>query len=121
MITDALELLSDENFMLPLFRFPTLTSYRTDRLGGAVEADLDTDRAVPQPGSVEDVNGDGQIDLGADQFPRCLNPVTACADSPWFRVLDIQTLPGIWRTTNEQTYERTDLVVGEPVVEAVGG
>ena len=45
LIRDALELLSDDNFMLPLFQFPTPTFYRTDRLGGAVEADLGTDRA----------------------------------------------------------------------------
>ena len=120
LITDALELLSEENFMLPLFQFPKTGFYRTDRVGGPVEDDLNNYRAFKNLAEWEDVDGDGQIIIGAEQYPGCLNPVTECANSSWYVwTAETPVLPGIWRTTNDQQYELTPLVTGEPVVEVL--
>jgi peptide/nickel transport system substrate-binding protein len=120
LITEALELLSTENFMLPLFQFPKTGFYRTDRVAGPVDAELNNYRAFSNLAEWEDVDGDGQIIIGAEQYPGCLNPVTECANSSWYVwVGETPVLPGIWRTTNDQEYELTELVTGEPVVEVL--
>ena len=66
----------------------------------------------------EDVDGDGQIVIGAEQWPACLNPVTECANSSWYVwTAAFPLLPAIWDGTAEQTFEITNLVTEEPVVE----
>jgi peptide/nickel transport system substrate-binding protein len=68
----------------------------------------------------EDVDGDGQIIIGAEQWPECLNPVTECANSSWYVwTVSFPTLPGLWDTTNDSLFETTELVVGEPAVEVL--
>jgi hypothetical protein len=120
LITDALDLLSEEDFMLPLLQFPKSGFYRSDRVGGPVEDELTNYRAFENIAQWEDVDGDGQIIIGAEQYPGCLNPVTECANSSWyFWLADVQTLPTIWRSTNDGLFEITELVSGEPVVEVL--
>ena len=120
LITGALELLSEENFMLPLLQFPKSGFYRSDRLAGPVEAQLNNYRAFHNISEWEDVDGDGQIIIGAEQYPGCLNPVNECANSSWYVwAAENQALPGIWRTTNDALYELTNLVAAEPVVEVL--
>ena len=47
----------------------------------------------------EDVDGDGQIVIGAEQWPGCLNPVTECANSSWYVwTTAFPFLPAIWDT-----------------------
>ena len=66
----------------------------------------------------EDVDGDGQIVIGAEQWPGCLNPVTECANSSWYLwTTAFKVLPLRWDTTSERRSRPTNLVVGEPVVE----
>ena len=120
LVKDALELLSTEDYMLPMFQFPTSGFYRSDRVAGPVEDDFNNYRAFRNLDRWEDLDGDDQIIFGTAQYPGCLNPVTECANSSWFRwIPETQTLPGIWRTTNDHQYEVTDLVSGEPVVEVL--
>ena len=120
LITDALDLLSEEDFMLPLLQFPKSGFYRSDRVGGPVEDQLNNYRAFHNLSEWEDVDGDGQIIVGAEQYPGCLNPLTECANSSWYVwAAENQTLPGIWRTTNDALYELTNLVAGEPVIEVL--
>jgi ABC-type transport system substrate-binding protein len=121
LIKEALELLSEDNFTLPLLQFPKSGFYRSDRVGGPVDAELNNYRAFKNIAEWEDVDGDGQIIIGAEQYPGCLNPVTECANSSWYVwVAETPVLPGIWRTTNDSLYELTPLVAGEPVVEVLG-
>ncbi|HWM23162.1 MAG TPA: ABC transporter substrate-binding protein [Ilumatobacteraceae bacterium] len=120
LITGALDLLSEENFMLPLLQFPKSGFYRSDRVGGPVEDQLNNYRAFHNLSEWEDVDGDGQIIVGAEQYPGCLNPLNECANSSWYVwAAENQTLPGIWRTTNDALYELTNLAAGEPVVEVL--
>jgi ABC-type transport system substrate-binding protein len=120
LIKGALDLLSEDNFMLPLMQFPKSGFYRSDRLAGPIDGDLNNYRAFKNLSEWEDADGDGQIILGAEQYPGCLNPVTECANSSWYVwTAETQALPGIWRTTNDSEYEVTPLVAGEPVVEVL--
>jgi hypothetical protein len=49
-----------------------------------------------------DLNGDGKVVLGAEQWPACLNPVTECANSSWMVWTTInQIMPGAFATTND--------------------
>ena len=103
--------------MLPLFQFPKAGFWRTDKVGGPVDAELNNYTAFINFHQWEDVDGDGQIIIGAEQWPECLNPVTECANSSWMVWTTVfPLLPGVWATTNEGTYEITNLVTGEPEV-----
>jgi len=64
---------------------------------------------------------DGQIVIGAEQWPECLNPVTECANSSWYVwTVANNLMPGVYATTNDQHYKVTDLVTGEPAVVVAG-
>ena len=67
----------------------------------------------------EDVDGDGQIVIGAEQWPGCLNPVTECANSSWYvwTVVVPAAAGDLGHARPTQTFEITNLVTGEPVVE----
>ena len=57
------------------------------------------------------------IVIGAEQWPDCLNPITACANSSWYVwTTAFKVLPSVWATTAKGTYEATQLVTGEPTV-----
>ncbi len=49
LITDALDLLSEEDFMLPLLQFPKSGFYRSDRVGGPVEDRAQQLPRLPEP------------------------------------------------------------------------
>ena len=63
----------------------------------------------------EDTDGDGQIVIGAEQWPECLNPITECANSSWYVwTTAFKVLPARVGHHVEGTYEPTELVTGEP-------
>jgi len=116
LIKDAITAMDTDNIMIPLFQFPKSGAYRTDQVGN-VEGELNNYRAFNDFYQWEDVNGDGQIVIGAEQWPGCLNPVTECSNSSWYVwTIGNVLLPGVWDTTNDAKYELTDLVSGEPEV-----
>jgi hypothetical protein len=107
--------------MLPLFQFPKSGAYRTDKLDAAAEAQLNNFEAFINTYEWQDLDGDGQIVVGAEQWPECLNPVTECANSSWYVwTVANNLLPGVYMTTNDQHYQVTDLVTGEPTVVLAG-
>ena len=117
LIKDALTLMAGDYVMTPLFQFPKAGFWRTDKVGGPVDGQLNNYTAFVNFHEWEDVDGDGQIVIGAEQWPECLNPVTECANSSWMVWTTVfPILPGVWATTNEGTYEITNLVTGEPTV-----
>ncbi|MFM8958585.1 MAG: hypothetical protein ACKOJH_14460, partial [Actinomycetota bacterium] len=64
-----------------------------------------------------DLDGDGKVVIGAEQWPECLNPVTECANSSWMVWTTInQVMPGAFATTNDGAYVITNLLKGEPKV-----
>jgi len=103
--------------MLPLYQFPNIAAWRTDQVGGPVDKDAANYQAFQNINEWTDLNGDGQIVIGAEQWPECLNPITECANSSWYVwTTAFKVLPSVWATTAQGTYEATQLVTGEPDV-----
>ncbi len=120
LVKQVMDLMAGDYVMLPLFQFPKAGFWRTDRLGGPVDGELNNYRAFNNFSQWEDVDGDGQVILGAEQWPECLNPVTECANSSWMVwTTAFPVLPNVWDTTNGGTFEITNLVAGEPTVEVL--
>jgi len=119
LILSANRAMYEDFVLLPLFQFPKSGAYRVDRVGGNVEGQLTNYRAFSNTYEWTDVDGDGQIVIGAEQFPTpdCANPVTECSNSSWFVwTITFPLLPGVYDTTNESTYELTEMMASEPVV-----
>lgn len=109
--------LATDAVMLPLYQFPNIAAWRTDQVGGPVDKDAANYQAFQNINEWTDTNGDGQIVVGAEQWPECLNPITECANSSWYEwTTGFKVLPTVWATTSQGTYEATQLVTGEPDV-----
>lgn len=109
--------LADDAVMLPLYQFPNIAAWRTDQVGGPVDQDASNYMAWQNLNQWEDTNGDGQIVIGAEQWPDCLNPITECANSSWLVwVSTFKVIPDVWATTATGDYVATNLVTGEPDV-----
>ena len=92
--------------MLPLANYPKV-GHLADRRRSAARSTVTspTTTALDNFDQWEDVDGDGQIVIGAEQWPGCLNPVTECANSSWsVWTATFPYLPAIWDTTNDQTF-----------------
>ena len=121
LVQTALSLMETDHVLLPLAQYPRSVAWRIDKLAGPVGADVVNYRAFSNFFEWEDVDGDGQIVIGAEQWPACLNPVTECANSSWSLWTVVNpVLPSIWDTTAAGEFPPTDLVVGEPTVETAG-
>jgi ABC-type transport system substrate-binding protein len=112
------QLMHDDFVLLPLYQFPNIAAWRTDRIGGPVDADAANYRAFANNMFEWEPIGDSEIIVGAEQWPECLNPVTECANSSWMVwSATFQVLPAAFDTTAEGEYVVTDLLAGEPTVE----
>jgi peptide/nickel transport system substrate-binding protein len=117
LIKGALRLMASDSILLPLFQFPKSGFWRTDKVGGPVDAELRNYTSFINNHLWTDLDGDGKIVIGAEQWPECLNPVTECANSSWMVWTTInQVLPGAFATTNDGAYVVTNLLTGEPTV-----
>ncbi|MFZ9338979.1 MAG: ABC transporter substrate-binding protein, partial [Ilumatobacteraceae bacterium] len=102
LVKSALKLMAADSVMLPLFQFPKAGFWRTDQVGGPVGAELRNYTSFINNHLWTDLNGDGKVVLGAEQWPACLNPVTECANSSWMVWTTInQVMPGAFATTND--------------------
>ena len=117
LIKSAIVEMDKDYIMLPLFQFPKSGAYRTDRVDN-VEGELNNYAAFNDTYQWKDLDGDGQVVIGAEQWPGCLNPVTECANSSWYvwTVANV-LMPGAYRTTNDGQYVPTEMLKGEAKVE----
>jgi peptide/nickel transport system substrate-binding protein len=121
LIHSALDLMASDWAMLPLVQYPRSGVWRTQNVAGPIDQDLANFMAFQNVNEWEDVDGDGKIVIGAEQWPGCLNPVTECANSSWYVwTTAFKVLPGVWDTTADGEFVPTNLVVGEPTVETAG-
>lgn len=121
LIQDAITQMDKDYILIPLFQFPKSGAYRTDKLDSATEKELNNFEAFLNTYDWKDVDGDGKIVIGAEQWPTCINPVTECANSSWYVwTVANPLLPGVYATTNDQKYAVTSLVTGDPVVKTAG-
>ncbi len=113
------EFVASDFVMLPLYQFPNIAAWRTDKLAGDAPG-LQAANYRSFSDNIwewEDADGDGEIIIGAEQWPDCINPVTECANSSWMVwTATFPVLPAMYDTTGEGTYALTDLIVAEPEV-----
>lgn len=111
--------LVDDHVLLPLFQFPNIAAWRTDRIEGETPAaDAANYRAFNNSSNNWSPIGKDDLVVGAEQWPECINPVTECANSSWMVwTTSFVVLPAIWDTTNEGHFALTNLVAGEPTVD----
>jgi hypothetical protein len=109
--------LVDDAAMLPLYQFPNIAAWRTDKLDGPIDADAGNYRAFNNSSYAWVPKSGDQITVGAEQWPDCINPVTDCANSSWeVWTAAFPILPAIFDTTASGDYKITTLVTGEPEV-----
>jgi len=119
-IKSALKLMAADSVLLPLFQFPKSGFWRTDKVGGPVDAELNNYQAFKNFDQWTDVDGDGKIVIGAEQWPECLNPITECANSSWMVwTTAFPVSPGAYTTTNDGQYVVTNLLTGDATVEVL--
>ncbi|MET0579037.1 MAG: ABC transporter substrate-binding protein [Ilumatobacteraceae bacterium] len=120
LVRQAVGAMAADHVMLPLVVLPPFAAWRADRVGGPA-AGLSADRGFSGLESWVDVDGDGQIVIGTDQWPACPNPVSVCADSTAFRwTIAGPALPSVWRPDPGGVFAPTALVTGEPQVATAG-
>jgi peptide/nickel transport system substrate-binding protein len=118
-VKEAIAFMREDFLMLPTLQFPNIGAYRTDKVANT-QAQLANYRAVNDWYQWEDVDADGQIVFGAEQFPApdCPNPITECANSSWFVwTVSFPVLPAPFDATADQTYEVSEMLASEPVAE----
>jgi peptide/nickel transport system substrate-binding protein len=111
--------LVDDSVMLPLFQFPNIAAWRTDRIeGDAPSADAANYRAYNHSSHLwTPLSDSNEIIVGAEQWPECLNPVTECANSSWMVwTTSFPVFPAVWDTTSTGGFNPTNLVTAEPTV-----
>jgi peptide/nickel transport system substrate-binding protein len=119
LVKEVIQAMADDYVMLPTLQFPNIGAYRTDRTGNT-NTEIANYRAISDWYQWEDVDGDGTIVIGAEQFPTadCPNPITECANSSWYVwTVAFPISPGPWNTTADQTYVLDEMMASEPVVE----
>jgi ABC-type transport system substrate-binding protein len=115
------KIMADDAITLPLFQFPNIAAYRTDKVSGAVDADAANYRGFANNMFTWAPKSGTDVVVGAEQWPDCINPVTECANSSWaVWTVSFQVLPGAWDTTAKGEYVPTDLLTGEPKVDIKG-
>jgi peptide/nickel transport system substrate-binding protein len=120
LIFTALKAMDTDHVMLPLVNYPKTGVYNTDKLDGDLTNNTANFFPFQSFQTWKDKDGDGQIVIGAEQWPSCLNPVTECANSSWYVwTIAFPMLPGVWETKADQTVAPSDLVTGEPVVKVL--
>ncbi|MGH2689249.1 MAG: hypothetical protein ACRDKW_10655, partial [Actinomycetota bacterium] len=63
----------------------------------------------------------GTLIFGAEQFPKCLNPVTSCYNASWLHYIALlPTLPQLLTLDNDNSYVASPLVQEVPTVENGG-
>jgi peptide/nickel transport system substrate-binding protein len=109
--------LAEDAAMLPLYQFPNIAAWNTTKVGGPVDKDAGNYQGFQNIDEWEDVDGDGQILIGNEQWPECLNPITECSNSSWYQwSVGFKVLPALWDTTSEGEYVPSDLLTAEPEV-----
>ncbi len=117
LVKKALVLMETGKFMLPTIQFPILGAWRADKVGGPVQDDIGNFMAFGNNHLWTDVDGDGKVVIGAEQWAACLNPVTECATSSWMVWTTInQVLPGAFFTKTDGSFYATNLLAKEPTV-----
>jgi peptide/nickel transport system substrate-binding protein len=117
-IRAALVRMVDVRQVLPLVRLPSALAWRPDKVGPDTvlrevrAAGVWTMDAISR---LEDLDGDGQIVIGVEQWPSCTNPVLACGGAGWYRqTIGAFAIPGVWESVDGRVLQASPLVRREP-------
>ncbi|MGH9184279.1 MAG: hypothetical protein ACRD0U_00435, partial [Acidimicrobiales bacterium] len=91
-------------------------------LAAACGGDDDDEGSEPDPGQSDEAeHTGGELVLGAEQWPECLNPVTQCSNASWltWTVLDY-VLPKLMELDVEGQFVPSPVLDGEPVLTGAG-
>ncbi len=120
LIKSAIVEMDKDSVLIPLFQFPKSGAYRTDKVDN-VEGNLTNYEAFIDTPVWKDLDGDGKIVIGAEQWPGCLNPITECANSSWYQwLVGFPLFPATYDTTNDGKYVPTPVLTGEATVVIAG-
>ncbi len=111
--------LVDDHVMLPLFQFPNIAAWRTDRIeGDAPGVDASNYRAFNNSSQLwKSLSDTNELIVGAEQWPACINPITECANSSWMVWTAMFPIyPAVWDTTADGNFALTNLMASDPVV-----
>jgi hypothetical protein len=109
--------LVDDHVLLPLYQFPNIAAWRTDKVGGPVDATAGNFMSAFKNLNKWEPAGGSEITVGAEQWPDCTDPGTECANSSWMVWTTVfPFLPSVWDTSADG-YEITPLVTEEPTVQ----
>jgi peptide/nickel transport system substrate-binding protein len=123
LVKSAISKMVTDHVMLPTLQFPNIGAYRTDKVAGT-QNNLANYWGFMDWENFEDIDGDGQVVIGAEQFatPDCPNVVNQCSNSSWFQwIAGFPQLLGPYVSTNDQTFVPTELLEGEAVVTSANG
>ncbi|MGA1345009.1 MAG: ABC transporter substrate-binding protein [Ilumatobacteraceae bacterium] len=117
-IGDALVRMVDLRQVLPLVRLPSALAWRPDKVGPDTvlrdvrAAGVWTMGAIAE---LEDLDGDGQIVIGVESWPSCVNPVLECGGSGWYRrTIGAFAIPGVWESADGRGLVFSPVVRREP-------
>ncbi len=111
--------LATDAVMLPLYQFPNVAAWRTDKIDGPIDADVANFQGWQNINEWTAKSGD-QITIGAEQWPDCVNVITQCQNSSWAAWLGMmKVLNNAFDTTNDGNYQATNLLTGEPTVQVL--
>jgi peptide/nickel transport system substrate-binding protein len=118
LVKGAIKAMKDDYVLLPTLQFPNIGAYRSDKVSGT-QNNLANYWGFKDWWNFKDLDGDGQVIIGAEQFPApdCTNPVTECSNSSWFQwVAGFPNFPGVYDTTDDQTFAPSEYLTGEATV-----
>jgi peptide/nickel transport system substrate-binding protein len=111
------QFLVDDHVLLPLYQFPNIAAWRTDKVGGPVDQWAGNFMSAFRNLNKWEPQGGTDITIGAEQWPDCINPATECNNSSWMVwTTVVPFLPAVWDTTADG-YETTALVSEEPTID----
>lgn len=99
-MSDVFERTIARRHVLPLVRLPSALAWRPDKVGP--ESVLRRMRStsalrLSDIAELEDRDGDGQLVIGVETWPACVNPVLSCGSIGWYRQgVGALVVPGLW-------------------------
>ena len=119
-VQSVLRRMAETHHVLPLVKLPSTVAWRPDTVGPteAVSAiGASGVVSIEQLAELEDLDGDGTIYVGVEQWAACTNPVLSCGSAGWFADgIGALAVPGIWTTDDGVTITHSSLVRQAPFV-----
>lgn len=119
-VQSVLRRMAETHHVLPLVKLPSTVAWRPDTVGPTeVVSEIGASGVVSieQLAELEDLDGDGTIYVGVEEWAACTNPVLSCGSAGWFADgIGALAVPGIWTTDDGVTITHSSLVRQAPFV-----